>query len=55
MKAAVVRAFGAPVVHETRPLANVTESIDGSVVGSSDDVPRGEIKARIVLDMVAGG
>ncbi|MFJ2263728.1 hypothetical protein ACIOKD_36480 [Streptomyces sp. NPDC087844] len=62
MKAAVVRAFGQPVIHKARPLTGVHQSVDGSVgssIGSSidgslHDVPRGEIRARIVSDMGAG-
>jgi|UniRef100_A0AAU3IAE5 propanol-preferring alcohol dehydrogenase len=47
MKAAVVRAFGEPlVIHESRPLASVDDSID--------EVLPGEAEARIVVGLGAG-
>lgn len=47
MKAAVVRAFGEPlVIHEVRPLASVDDSID--------EVLRDEVQARIVFGLGAG-
>ncbi|MET9904805.1 hypothetical protein [Streptomyces sp. NPDC006446] len=46
MKAAVVRAFGEPLVGEARHLAYVIDSIDRAL--------RGEVRARIVFDLDAG-
>ncbi|WP_391858900.1 hypothetical protein [Streptomyces rhizosphaerihabitans] len=47
MKAAVVRAFGEPlVIHEVRHLASVDDS--------NGEVLRGEGKARIVFGLGAG-
>jgi hypothetical protein len=47
MKAAVVRAFGEPlVIHEDRPLGSADDSID--------EMLRGEAKARIAFGLGVG-
>ncbi|MFF6992146.1 hypothetical protein [Streptomyces sp. NPDC010273] len=58
MKAAVVRAFGESPVMEERPgleprVGRETRPPD-SVNESGDDVPRGDVTARIGFDLVAG-
>ncbi|MFJ2885068.1 hypothetical protein ACIO53_03400 [Streptomyces sp. NPDC087305] len=57
MKAAVVRAFDEPLVIEERPDPEPKVSCEtrppDSVNESSEDVPRGDVTARIGFDLVA--
>ena len=58
MKAAVVRVFGEPLVIGPRPDPEPKVSCEtrppDSVDESSEDVPRGDVTARIGFDLVAG-
>ncbi|MFD4878167.1 hypothetical protein ACFWOB_33010 [Streptomyces sp. NPDC058420] len=58
MKAAVVRAFGEPLVMEERPDPEPKVSCEtrppDSVNESGEDVPRDGVMARIGFDLVAG-